>query len=155
MKGCVREFPHLIGNSKKRFFLCQLAQISSHSFFGNMDLRQTSIILLILLPFCFSQSISSYFSRLEYHKLDGKALETVSVHSEIDCGLKCSRVRDCQSVNFGVNPDKNGLHQCILLKEKAANEMYGPLEHSNEYHHLTRMFTVSKSYFANGFLTRI
>ena len=110
-----------------------------------MDHRQTSFFLLILLPFGFSQTISSYFSRLEHHKLNSKALETVEVRSEIECGLKCSRVQDCKSANFGVHPNEKGWHQCQLLKEKAANDMYGPLEDSSEYHLLTRMSTVSKS----------
>ena len=111
-----------------------------------MDLRQTSLFLLISMPFGFSQTISSYFSRLEHHKLNGKALETVEVHSEIECGLMCSRVQDCKSANFGVHPNEKGLHQCQLLKEKAANGMYGPLEDSNEFHYLTRMSTVSKRF---------
>ena len=110
-----------------------------------MDLRQTSIFLLILLPLFFSLTISSYFSTLEHHKLNGKALKNVEVHSEIECGLKCSRIQGCKSANFGENPNKKGLHQCMLLKENAANDMYGPLEHSSEFHQLTRMSTVSKS----------
>ena len=112
-----------------------------------MDSRY--IFLLILLPLCLSQTISSYFSRLEHHKLNGKALKSVNVHSDIECGLECSRVKGCKSANFGVNANKKGLHQCQLLKEKAVNGMYGPLEDSDEFHHLTRMFTVSKKLVCN------
>ncbi|XP_031559478.1 uncharacterized protein LOC116295712 isoform X2 [Actinia tenebrosa] len=83
-----------------------------------------------------SLGLQAFFTRVEFHKLEGSSIQTVFVNSIIKCCFKCQRFSDCVALNIVTLPNQDGLYECVLLR-KEAGDSTRPLTASHLYHHYT------------------
>lgn len=89
-----------------------------------------------------NESLEAYFTRVEFRKLEGSTIQTVFVDSVIRCCWKCQRLPDCVALNILAQPNEDGLHECVLLKNDTGN-VDRTLTDSKFHHHYTLHFMVS------------
>ncbi|XP_031570382.1 EGF-like repeat and discoidin I-like domain-containing protein 3 [Actinia tenebrosa] len=107
--------------------------------------RQGQIFLFSIVLYFFIRSSligseeldGAYFTQVAFHKLEGNSLQTISVRSVLQCCMRCERVPECLSFNIAVLLMKNGLYECVLLKN-GTRESTEYLVPTQEYHHYTR-----------------
>jgi hypothetical protein len=102
------------------------------------------MISFIILLFVFVRSSLSddyegaYFSKITFHKLEGSPIQTTAVYDDFQCFLSCKRFPECLSLNFADQPNKDGLYECVLLRNETSDST-GLLGPSHVYHHYTRI----------------
>jgi hypothetical protein len=79
-----------------------------------------------------------YFRKVEFHKLEGSSIQITAVHDDFQCLLNCKRSPECLSLNFADQPNKDGLYECVLLRNETSDSA-GLLRPSHVYHHYTRL----------------
>lgn len=112
-----------------------------------MTLIISSLWFVLLLRLCYTQSLSSYFSVLKFHRLEATEIKTVyTEESYMTCFMECNKlVPPCKSVNIVTQPKQDGLHECVLLSERAPIETYTQaLKTSGNYHYYTRLVSHEK-----------
>jgi hypothetical protein len=90
-----------------------------------------------------------YFDKIAFHEFDGNSIQTTAVDDIFQCCWKCLRLPECLSLNVADAPNKDGLYECVLLRNETSQST-GLLTPSHVYHHYTRLM-VSK-FFQNIYL---
>lgn len=89
-----------------------------------------------------NDSLEAFFTRVEFHKLEGNPIQTMFVDSVFKCCWKCQRFPDCVALNIVVQPNKDGLYECVLLRDKTGDATR-PLTPSLLHHHYNIRLMVS------------
>jgi hypothetical protein len=105
-----------------------------------MATRKKIILSSLLLYYFIRSSFSEdlYFEKLEFHNMDGNSIETTAVYDDFQCMLKCKGFEDCSSINLADQPNRDGLYECVLLRNEAKTHS-GLLNPNKRFHHYTRV----------------
>jgi hypothetical protein len=83
-------------------------------------------------------SEGTYFTKLAFKALKGKAIENGTAEDSFECFWKCERLQHCLSLNLANLLNKDGLYECVLMGIDKTDSS-GVLQSSQIYHHYTRL----------------
>jgi hypothetical protein len=102
-----------------------------------------SLVLQYFIYSCLSDcSDGPYFDKIAFHELKGTSIQSTAIHEDFQCFINCGRLPECLSLNVADAPNKDGLYECVLLRDMTS-KYPGLLRPSHVYHHYTRRFVVS------------
>ena len=78
------------------------------------------------------------FTKVDFHKLQGEVVKKKTVFDSFECSWSCMRFPECLSLNFAALPNKDGLYECVLLRNETIGSI-GLLQPSQVYHHYSRL----------------
>jgi hypothetical protein len=113
-----------------------------------MAQKRRIVLLFFLFQFIIRSCLGDcfdgpYFDKIAFHKLEGIPIQTTAIHEDFLCFINCGRLpAECLSLNVADAPNKDGLYECVLLRNMTSKSL-GLLRPSHVYHHYTRRFVVS------------